>query len=173
MIYCWDQIRRDYIRTELSQRALAQKYGVSVRQISRMSKKEGWLSLKQRYFQEKGNSENTFSEKWRAREDVSGCSVSSSKNGAGIVEKTDDCGGDYGESSGSPSEKCVEISTLTEKLCQKANIAIDRLEGEALDAQKLRQLVQSVKDLKELKRAEEESSDTGQLEKLIQGLCEL
>lgn len=159
MIGCWDQIRRDYITTDVSQRALAQSYGVSVRQISRKSRQEGWLLLKQQYFQEKVNRENGFSDCSSIEKCMDGCPQ--------VDEKKNE------ENCGNNREKTVEISMLTEKLCQKANIAIDRLEGDGLDTQKLRQLVQSVKDLKELMRAEEESNDTGQLEKLIQGLCDL
>ncbi len=65
----------------------------------------------------------------------------------------------------------TDISILADKLYQKANLAIDALDGEKLDTQRLRHLVQSVKDLKDLVRPEDEAKEAGRLEALIKGLC--
>jgi len=66
-----------------------------------------------------------------------------------------------------------DIRVLTDKLYKKANSAIDALDDSAVDAQQLRRLVQSVKDLKELAKNDEESKDAGRLEELVKGLCQL
>lgn len=66
-----------------------------------------------------------------------------------------------------------DIRVLTDKLYKKANFAIDALDDSAVDAQQLRRLVQSVKDLKELAKNDEESKDAGRLEELVKGLCQL
>ena len=66
----------------------------------------------------------------------------------------------------------TDIAVLAEKLYQKANLAIDALDGEKLDTQRLRHLVQSVKDLKDLVRPEDEAKEAGRLEALIKGLCD-
>lgn len=75
------------------------------------------------------------------------------------------------------SEKCgidaEDIGVLTDKLYKKANLAIDALSDEGLDTQRLRHLVQSVKDLKDLAKQEEGGKDQGKLEALIKGLCQI
>ena len=47
-----------------------------------------------------------------------------------------------------------DIGQLVDKLYKKANLAIDALGDEGLDTQRLRHLVQSVKDLKDLAKQE-------------------
>lgn len=67
----------------------------------------------------------------------------------------------------------TNIRVLTDKLYKKANSAIDALDESAIDTQRLRHLVQSVKDLKELARVDDESKDAGRLEELVKGLCKV
>ena len=66
-----------------------------------------------------------------------------------------------------------KINRLADKLCDKAGFAIDSLGDENVDPQKLRQLVQSVKDLKEIVKYDGTAEDVGRLEELIKGLSEL
>lgn len=42
----WNEIRKEYITTNVSQRALAKKYKVSTRTIGDRSKREGWVELR-------------------------------------------------------------------------------------------------------------------------------
>lgn len=42
----WNSIKAEYVTTDISQRSLAQKYGVSPAQVARHSKSEGWVDLR-------------------------------------------------------------------------------------------------------------------------------
>lgn len=79
-------------------------------------------------------------------------------------------GADFGKDA---TLDATNIRVLTDKLYKKANSAIDALDESAIDTQRLRHLVQSVKDLKELARVDDESKDAGRLEELVKGLCQL
>lgn len=43
----WNKIRKEYIKTNISQRALAKKYGVCEKSVAKRSKAEGWVALRQ------------------------------------------------------------------------------------------------------------------------------
>lgn len=43
----WNKIRKEYIKTNISQRALAKKYGISEKAVAKRSKAEGWVMLRQ------------------------------------------------------------------------------------------------------------------------------
>jgi len=62
-----------------------------------------------------------------------------------------------------------KINLLAEELYKKTKTAIECLDDEALDTGRLRQLVQSVKDLKEIAKNTEDDKDVSQLEKLVNG----
>lgn len=42
----WNEIKAEYVRTNISQRKLAQKYGVSPSLIAKRSTREGWINLR-------------------------------------------------------------------------------------------------------------------------------
>ena len=44
----WTKIRREYLGSEISQRALAMKYGVPVKTLESRAKKEGWTSARRK-----------------------------------------------------------------------------------------------------------------------------
>ncbi|HIU48289.1 MAG TPA: hypothetical protein IAB04_02910 [Candidatus Avimonoglobus intestinipullorum] len=72
-----------------------------------------------------------------------------------------------------PQEKTQSLAQLAEKLIETTGRAIDQLEGN-VDTQKLKQLVSSVKELKEIMKALPDSNDNGQAdhEALIQAIRE-
>ena len=45
----WEEIKTEYITTDISQRKLAKKYGVSHIAISNRSKNEGWVKAREQY----------------------------------------------------------------------------------------------------------------------------
>lgn len=49
LIENWEEIKTEYITTDISQRALAKKYGVSASQIARHSKAESWVDERERH----------------------------------------------------------------------------------------------------------------------------
>ncbi|WP_337399472.1 hypothetical protein [Congzhengia sp.] len=131
----WVKIKNEYVTTNIGQRELAKKNGVSPRQVAYRSKREGWFALKQQ-------------------------SLLNNCRQAAHQQVQED-------------GRTVEIRLLADKLCEKTNLAIDNLKDGEIDTQRLRQLVQSVKDLKELVKTDGTSCDTGRLETLVKGLCEL
>lgn len=48
----WLKIKTEYITTDTSYRKLAKKYGLSMVQVSRVGKAEGWVDLRQQYVSE-------------------------------------------------------------------------------------------------------------------------
>ena len=45
----WEQIKFEYVTTDVSQRELSRKYGISLSTIGHRSKVEGWVSERERY----------------------------------------------------------------------------------------------------------------------------
>lgn len=45
----WDNIKKDYITTDISYRKLSAKYGVSTTSISVRARKEGWAQARERF----------------------------------------------------------------------------------------------------------------------------
>lgn len=43
----WAAIKREYITTGISQRALAEKHGVGIKALNKHSRREGWVELRQ------------------------------------------------------------------------------------------------------------------------------
>lgn len=139
----WQQIKDAYLHTQISQRALSCQFGVSKRQITKRSREENWYA--QKCGMQSGSAEI-------------GTSASLSEEGRlGNI-----C-----------NRRSAQIGVLADKLCEKVHLAIDNLDQENVDTQRLRQLVQSVKDLKELVRADGASADVGQLEELVKALVRL
>lgn len=125
----WEEIKKEYITTNVSQRTLMKRYGVSKRQMNLRSKNEGWVAEKQAYIEQNKAKMQPLSP--------------------------------------------VEICVLADKLCEKTNMAIDNLDGDLCDAQRLRQLVQTVKDLKDIVKSGEARSDTGEWEELVRGFVQV
>lgn len=48
----WRKIKNEYISTTISQRALADKYGISSRSVTAKSTAEGWVELRKKNFDE-------------------------------------------------------------------------------------------------------------------------
>ena len=46
----WAAIKKEYITTNISQRALSRKHGISARSITDRSKREGWVDLRRQNF---------------------------------------------------------------------------------------------------------------------------
>ncbi len=44
----WTKVRREYLSNEISQRALAEKYGIPVKTLESRARKEGWTSLRRK-----------------------------------------------------------------------------------------------------------------------------
>ena len=154
----WESIKTEYIHTDITQRALADKYGVSPRQVAYRSKREGWFLEKQA---------GQLCETGRFQ----------------LLEYPDDeqantnrCSGGSDRRAGSNrlggSNRRAGIRALAQRLCQKCSLAIDGL-GDDVDPQRLKQLVQSVKDLKEIVKSDGADENVGQLEQLVKGLLKL
>ena len=129
----WKKIGEEYIGSNITQKELAIKYGVSIRSIVKHSKKGDWFTKK--------------------REERM-------------------CFDDEKVSIGDSDISCVnpaKINLLAEELYKKTKTAIECLDDEALDTGRLRQLVQSVKDLKEIAKNTDDDKDVSQLEKLVNG----
>ena len=45
----WDAIKQEYISTNISQRELAEKYGVSVSSLGKKCASEGWSGLRKKF----------------------------------------------------------------------------------------------------------------------------
>lgn len=136
----WEKMKDEYVHSSISLRGLADKFGVTTRQVFYRAKREGWYAEKQKQIAQKDKRYQTI------RTDFGNVSA------------------ELGAS---------DIRMLTDKLYQKANFAIDALDGSAIDTQQLRHLVQLVKDLKELAWVDDGSKDAGRLEELVKGLCQL
>lgn len=135
----WEKMKDEYVHSSISLRGLADKFGVTARQVSYRAKREGWYAEKQKQIAQKDKRYKSIG----------------SESGSDVALDASD------------------IRVLTDKLYKKANSAIDALDESALDTQRLRHLVQSVKDLKELVRPEDEEKDAGRLEELVKGLCKV
>ena len=109
----WEVIKEEYLNTQIGQKALAKKYGISHNAIEKRALSEGWWNEKKQLI--------------------------------------------------SPSAAIplsVKLERLTEQLTDKVGEAIEQLEldwikGESfetglVDTQKMRHIIQSIKDLKEL-----------------------
>lgn len=109
----WEVIKEEYLNTQMGQKAIAKKYGISHNAIEKRALSEGW-----------------WDEKKQRQSHVSAVPLS------------------------------VKLERLTEQLTDKVGEAIDQLEldwikGESfetglVDTQKMRHIIQSIKDLKEL-----------------------
>ena len=129
----WKKIGEEYIGSNITQKELAIKYGVSIRSIAKHSKKGDWFTKK--------------------REESL---------------RLNDGGGSKGDSVCGQVNP-GKINLLAEELYKKTKTAIECLDDEDLDTGRLRQLVQSVKDLKEIAKNTEDDKDVSQLEKLVNG----
>jgi len=71
------------------------------------------------------------------------------------------------------TEHDVSFDTLVARLYEKTASAIDALDGTASETQKLRHLVQSLKDLREISREEDMQGDIGKLESIVREFVNL
>lgn len=143
-----NEIRKTYIETPISQRELALRYGASLSTIAKRSAREGWYHKKceKQNRAVRGLAQNKESDaKTYAEESVS-------------LKNTPD-----------PRE---QLKALTVTLLKKTERAILSLSDTDTDTGKLRQLVQSVKDLRDIVKSNASASDVGELENIMKGLLE-
>lgn len=67
----------------------------------------------------------------------------------------------------------ASFDALVTRLYEKTASAIDALDGTASETQKLRHLVQSLKDLREISREEDMQGDIGKLESIVREFVKL
>lgn len=123
----WIKIKNEYVNTDISQRKLAAKYNIS------------FSTLKQRANKEKWNAEKIKQHDKISKE---------------VQQKTIEI------ITASEADRLTKLLSLTDKLSQKIEKAIEQLEtaytsGEVVetgivDTYKMRQIVQSIKDLKDI-----------------------
>ena len=115
----WISIRDEYINTSISQRTLAEKYGISFNTLKDKANKEKWsLSRKKQHNKITTKSQQKTAEK--------------------IIQ--------------SEVRRIDRILSLNDRLTEKIDKAINQLEDEDgnIDTYRLRQIVQSMKDLREM-----------------------
>ncbi len=161
----WESIKTEYIHTDITQRALADKYGVSPRQVAYRSKREGWFLEKQAgQLCETGRFQLLeYPDDGQADSDRR---AGSNRLGGGSDRRAGS------NRLGGSNRRAGGIRALAQRLCQKCSLAIDGL-GDDVDPQRLKQLVQSVKDLKEIVKSDGADDGVGQLEQLVKGLLKL
>lgn len=118
----WIKIKNEYINTNISQRNLAKKYAVSVNTLTKRANREKWHSFRR-----------------EARRRIE-TKVQQETEEKIISAKVD---------------RLTEVLSLSDDIVPKIKKAINQLETDAesgamIDTYKLRQLVQSIKDLKEI-----------------------
>ncbi len=114
----WTKIKNEYINTNISQRKLAKKYGISVSTLTKRANKEKWQQEKEM----QRNKIETEVDK---------------QIGKKIIEAEVD--------------RMTKLLSLSDKISAKIEKAIDQLETSGtVDTYKLRQVVQSLKDIKDI-----------------------
>lgn len=144
----WIKIKNEYINTSISQRKLAEKYGISVSTLTKRANKEKWQQTKETQC----NKIETKVQQKTADKIVK----SEVDRIANILALGD------------------KLSAKIDKaIGQLETVLVDGEEVETgiVDVRGLRSLVQSVKDLKDIAGADDGRDDkNGSLEKLIGGL---
>lgn len=123
----WIKIKNEYINTSISQRKIAEKYGVSFPTLRDRAKREEWKTL-------------------RDKQHDKILEITSQKTADKIVK--------------SEVDRLTNILNLTDKLTPKIEKAIEQLETMIVDGAgvetgfvdtyRMRQIVQSLKDLKDI-----------------------
>lgn len=132
----WVRIKNEYINTDISYRKLAEKHGVSFRTLANKAKNENWVRLKQ---------------KQRDKIDTK------------LSQKT-------AEKRASAEARRIErVLNITDVVLDKIQSAVEQLEtdykdGETIDTgivntARLRQIVQSLKDIKDIGTADGVSAE--------------
>lgn len=146
----WIKIKNEYINTSISQRKLAEKYGISVSTLTKRANKEKWQ-------QEKETQCNKIETK--------------------VQQKTAD------KIVKSEVDRIANILALGDKLSAKIDKAIGQLETVLVDGEEvetgivdvrgLRSLVQSVKDLKDIVRTDDNGDEIRKLDAILNGVDEI
>ena len=146
----WIKIKNEYINTSISQRKLAEKYGISVSTLTKRANKEKWQ-------QEKETQCNKIETK--------------------VQQKTAD------KIVKSEVDRIANILALGDKLSAKIDKAIGQLETAIVDGEEvdtgivdvrgLRSLVQSVKDLKDIVRTDDNGDEIRKLDTILNGVDEI
>lgn len=146
----WIKIKNEYINTSISQRKLAEKYGISVSTLTKRANKEKWQ-------QEKETQCNKIETK--------------------VQQKTAD------KIVKSEVDRIANILALGDKLSAKIDKAIGQLETVLVDGEEvetgivdvrgLRSLVQSVKDLKDIVRTDDNGDEIRKLDTILNGVDEI
>ena len=144
----WIKIKNEYINTSISQRKLAEKYGISVSTLTKRANKEKWQ-------QEKETQCNKIETKVQQKtaDKIVKSEVDRIANILALGDKLS--------------------AKIDKAIGQLETVLVDGEEVETgiVDVRGLRSLVQSVKDLKEIAGADDGRDDkNGALEKLIGGL---
>lgn len=144
----WIEIKNEYIFTDISQRKLAEKYGVSVSTLMKRANKEQWKELKA-----SEGSKMEASVHQKTAEIISD----------DIVEKT--------------VNRVETVLSLSDELTNKLKTAISELgigyedEHVPINTKDIKRLVSSLKDLSDIiKNNDITDSSNEKMEKLIQGL---
>ena len=146
----WIKIKNEYINTSISQRKLAEKYGISVSTLTKRANKEKWQQTKE---------------------------TQCKKIETALQQKTAD------KIVKSEVDRIANILALGDKLSAKIDKAIGQLEtvlvgGEEVetgivDVRGLRSLVQSVKDLKDIVRTDDNGDEIRKLDTILNGVDEI
>lgn len=144
----WIKIKNEYINTSISQRKLAEKYGISVSTLTKRANKEKWQ-------QEKETQCNKIETKVQQKtaDKIVKSEVDRIANILALGDKLS--------------------AKIDKAIGQLETVLVDGEEVETgiVDVRGLRSLVQSVKDLKDIAGADDGRDDkNGSLEKLIGGL---
>ena len=144
----WIKIKNEYINTGISQRKLAEKYGISVSTLTKRANKEKWQQAKETQCKK---IETALQQK--TADKIVKSEVDRIANILALGDK---------------------LSAKIDKAIGQLETAIvdgEEVDTGIVDVRGLRSLVQSVKDLKEIAGADDGRDDkNGALEKLIGGL---
>lgn len=141
----WIEIKNEYLHTDISQRALAKKYGISDSTLTKKANKEKWNKLKKEV---------------------------RNKIATGVQQKTEEIIID------NEIDRMQNLLDMCDEVSKKINTAISQLqcyvkdgeivEGELVDTYRLRQVMQSMKDLKDIVSADASKSDIEKLDKVLE-----
>lgn len=132
----WIKIKNEYINTNISQRMLAEKYRVSFNTLKHKANKEKWAAERKKQY-----NKITTKLQQKTAEKIASAEV----------------------------DRISKVLELSDKLTMKIEKAIEQLESVAVDGHiiqtgfvdtyRLRQIVQSMKDIKDIARSEDKSEE--------------
>lgn len=141
----WIKIKSEYVNTKISYRELAEKYNVSLQSVSKHGNAEKWGELRKKQL---------------------------NKISTEVVQKTAEKIVEY------EVDRISHIMHMCDKLTKEIDKAIEQLDkvivnGEVvnvglIDTYKLRQLVQSLKDVKDIVKTDTSERDLKQLDTVIE-----